>query len=214
MSFSGFTLGSPNTVQVGQNTAKSFPTGTQAQPRGGQLGEAIVANLHGKNYEQAYRGNSQFAYAGFQTVTSLNTTATGLIILNPANSPVNLVLNKAIVHVSVTSASSTGISLAYALAQTGVPTTTPTSSGSCLIGGPAGYAKTGMACTMQNTPVVFAPLLHNTAAIATTGEDLQAFDFEGSFIIPPGVAVLLNSDGGATAASAVSATLTWEEVPI
>jgi hypothetical protein len=203
-----------NELIVGQPGIVSTPPNTIIPVRGGQLGDAIVSELHGRYYEQTYRKNMFFAYIYAKVVTSLSTTATGLILVNPANSLVNLVLNKIFVHVQATSASALGIGLAYALGQTTNPGTAATALGNCFLNGPASQGQPGSACTMTNTPVEFIPILHNTAAIATTGEDVEVVDLEGSVIVPPGVAVLLNADGGASASASVTASFQWEEVPL
>jgi hypothetical protein len=56
-------------------------------------------------------------------------------------------------------------------------------------------------------------LFHNTAAIATTGVDKMDGDFDGIFTIPPGYVVVLSAITAAVAASGMTSTLTWEEIP-
>jgi hypothetical protein len=60
----------------------------------------------------------------------------------------------------------------------------------------------------------FFPLLHNTAAINTVGIDAVVWDLEGSIIVPPNTVIGLAALGAASAASAVTASLLWEEVPV
>ena len=43
--------------QVGPSSTQSSSPGTNPAVRQGQLGDVIVTELHGRYYEQAYRGN-------------------------------------------------------------------------------------------------------------------------------------------------------------
>src|SRR3954465_13721139 len=71
--------------------------GLIVKARAGKQGEQIVSELHGRYYEQTYRGNMfsvQTQGTGVTTTAALATTFTGLAVGNPAGSGVNLVLNK------------------------------------------------------------------------------------------------------------------------
>ena len=82
--------------QVGQPTISTLSAGTTPPVRQGQLGDVIVSELHGRYYETAYRRNMYTATltAGTTTSAALSTTFTGLLLLNPNNSQVNIVVNK------------------------------------------------------------------------------------------------------------------------
>ena len=89
--------------QVGPSGPQSTQPGTTPAVRLGQLNDVIVSELHGRFYEQAYRG----AFFSFgMTLTALvsaNATATGVTataqpvlgLWNPLNSTVNCVMTQA-----------------------------------------------------------------------------------------------------------------------
>ena len=65
--------------------------------RMGRQGDQIVSELHGRYYEQAYRNNVFVGSNGATpsvTTVALATTYTGLALINPASSAVNLSLLK------------------------------------------------------------------------------------------------------------------------
>jgi hypothetical protein len=183
----------------------------------GHTGELSVAEVHARYYESTYRRGNMTAYASGATVSAASTTATGLILLNPYNNNKNLVLQKTSGFVTATSASMTGIVLGYFVqgqtnitgptAITIVPNFLSASSGA------TGIAYS--AATIANAPVGMYPLLHNTAAINTTGEDAGwDIDLEGSILVPPGYGVMHFALGAASAASAVTLMLSWEETAV
>lgn len=190
-------------------------SGTMPPLAAGRQGELLTSDLHVLGYHQAKRDRLQFAYVAPGVLSAAGTAMTGLILWN--GSAVNdLVLVRANLVVSVTSASLTGIGLGStaAGAQTTAPTSTTgvTRSGSCRLGGAAG---SGVPYSVATTLAVttFATLMHNTAAIATTGVDSVTVDLTG-FVIPPWTAVALTAIGAASASAAVQATILWEEVPV
>ncbi|MBF0527559.1 MAG: hypothetical protein HQK56_20960 [Deltaproteobacteria bacterium] len=67
--------------------------------------------------------------------------------------------------------------------------------------------------TTLTTTALFS-LLHNTAAINTVGAEMFTVDLEGSIIVPPNTCICLAAMGAASAASAVTSTIVWEEVPV
>lgn len=184
-------------------------------PANRRVKEQLGSQLHGSMYQATAFNTLYYGYSQAKTVTSANTTATGLIIHNPANSGVNLSINKIYIGVSVTSASLTGIALAQNVQAT-VPTgtTVATANGNAFIGAAAGKAVAYSAATLANAPTPILPLMHNSAAIATTGEDSIVVDLQGSIVIPPGYAVSLSALGAASAASAVTATILYEEIVV
>lgn len=206
----------PSAVMAGQAGASRAATGTQPVFRTGFDREMIQSQLHGRDYQIAYDGALFYAYSSLQTLSAVGTAITGLILWNSTANK-NLVLRKAHVQVAATSASLTGIALATTTpgAQTSAPTTTTaaTKTGSTFLGGggPTGIAYNIATCL---TTLVIWPFAHNTAAIATVGEDAINVDFDGAFIVPPFTAVHLAALGAASAATAVTAGLMWEEVNI
>lgn len=194
-----------------------------AQPvqgfRQARTGELIVSELQGRYYEQASRGRLFAAYCAAQATSLVGTAMVGLQLWNggPVSGPgaVNLVVQKAAGMVIATSANTTALVLATGVGQTSAPSgqTAATRVSNCLIGGPAPVATALAAGTFTNAPTALWPLMHNTAAIATTGED-QGFqmDFEGSIIIPPQCYVCIAAVGGAVAASGSNLGIIWAEV--
>jgi hypothetical protein len=184
--------------------------------RVGRTGEQIAQELHGRYYEQAFRKNLFHAYCAAQAMSVVGTGMVGLQVYNPVASGVNLVLLKAAGAIVVTSATTTGIVLASAAGQTTAPTgqTAATKSGNNFLGAAGSAALALAAGTFTNAPTADLFLMHNTAAIAATGED-QGFsvDLEGSIIVPPAAYVCIAALGAAGAASSTFLHLMWEEVP-
>src|SRR5713226_7904490 len=73
-----------------------MPSPMLPNTRFGNMGDGIVSELHGRYYEGTYR-RARFNAAnqvGVVTSAGLATTHTGLVLSNPINSTVNLVLEK------------------------------------------------------------------------------------------------------------------------
>lgn len=180
--------------------------------RGGKQGDAIVSELHGRYYEQTYRGNMfsvQTQGAGVTTTAALATTFTGLAIGNPSTSGVNLVLNKfACAQVAVGAAGSVGI-----MGGTGAITASLTPQSRVIGGGQVSKA-TATAGQTISTPVLIA-VFGTLGSLATTGYGLQpaiVVDLEGSIIVPPGSFVASYTTAATT--TALQFGFAWEEVPI
>lgn len=204
------------------NTAVCGPVvkadGAEHAPRTGKTGELIISEHHGRYFEAASRSKLFYSTCTAKTLTASNTTNTGHTIWNSSNqtgSGVNLVLNKIGIIVSVTSASMTGIALGMN-AQPAVPTgtTAATQAGATLLGGAVGSGLSYSAATLNAAQTNVYPLFHNTAAINTVGIDSFNIDLEGAVICPPGYAVGLVALGAASAASAVTSVIMWEEVAV
>lgn len=203
----------PSSVSAGRVGTNRSGVGTNPPFRQGFDTEAIMSNYNGRDYEAAYNGEMFYAYSSLQTLSAVGTAITGLILWN-SSSTKNLILRKIQVQVAVTSASLTGIALASttAGAQVAAPTTptVATKTGSTLIGGSSGVGTAYNVGTCLATLVIW-PLFHNTAAINTVGVDALYIDLEGAFIVPPFTAVHLAALGAASAASAVTSGMTWQE---
>src|SRR5215472_5456931 len=163
------------------------PTGGLRQ---GRLGDGIVSELHGRYYEQVVRKNVFTAYCAAQSLSAVGTGMVGLQIWNgsPVVGGINIVLLKCYAMVFATSASLTRIFLATGVGQTAAPSgqTAATRVSNNFIGGTGPQATAVAAGTFTAAPTALFPILHNTAAIASTGQDsFGFFDFEGSIILPP-----------------------------
>lgn len=202
-----------NNLTIGDQNIGSGVSGVA--PRGGRQGDAIMSQLHNRYYETARVGKLFYAYSTPGILSAAGTAMTGLILWNGA-ATVNLVLSRINLRVSVTSASMTGIDLAAGAvgAQTTAPTTTTavTKTGSTFLGAATSVASAYSVATTLAT-VSIASLMHNTAAISTTGADSVEADLSG-FIVPPFTVVCLAALGAASAAAAVSSTIYWEEVQV
>ena len=205
----------------------------------GRLGDAIVSELHGRFYEQNYRGNL-FA-AGLTTVLSIaaatfaiattGATATPILgVYNPPGSGKNLVILQAALNLIVTAATCTGPGPLYWMVSTGntAPITTAatpwnrstlTQTGS-VAKNVSGVALTGMTGTLA---VLFGSALGTgpnanfsfvgTAVGAMPSGNSSVENFDGSLIVPPG-AVLALMAGGTPVAIAAGGVLLWEEVQV
>lgn len=196
-------------LQVG---ALSVSGTAKTVARAGQQGDLIVSELHGRYYEQVYRGNMYSVCTqgtGITTTAALATTFTGLAIGNPSTSGVNLVLNKfTCAQFAVGAAATIGImGGAGAVAASLTPQNRS-------IGAVASSKATASAGATISTPVLIATF-GEVGSLATTGYGLQAgiaVDLEGSIIIPPGSFVASYTAIATT--SALQFSFSWEEVPV
>lgn len=204
----------PVSGQVGEQIISS---GVTTQPlRQGKLADVIVSELNGRYYEQAYNGRLYAAYSAARALSLPATAMIGLQLWNGSTNR-NLVLLKTGGFIAVTSATTTGIILASGTGQTTAPTsqTATDTSKNLFIGGSAPLGTATALGTFVNAPTGVATLMHNTAAIATVGEDAgYLVDFEGSIILPPNTYAAIAAVGAAAAASAWFGFLMWTEVPI
>lgn len=205
----------------GQVGPQVLSDGAIAEPRQDRSGSFVVVEGHGRYYEAAYRRNLFTAYAAAATLSAAATSMTGLILINPNGNSKNLALQKTGGFLAVTSATDIGVTLGYfAQGSTTFGGTTLTAANALvsnfLQSNPQATAEAYVAVNaIAVAPTPFKTLLHNTAAIATTGEDPGwQVDLEGSIIIPPGFGVALCAVSAASAASALYADISWEEVPV
>ena len=204
--------------QVGQPTTSTLSAGTTPPVRQGQLGDVIVSELHGRYYETAYRRNMYTATltAGTTTSAALSTTFTGLLLLNPNNSQVNIVVNKVGFSFLVAFAAASAIGLQTGNQSTALLsglTTTNTVVRPTFVGAGIGTALTYSAATTTG-PVLqqlFGAGL--TGAITTTPQVFSYFDLEGSLILPPG-AWVGSYTSTASGASGMLMTIQYEEIPL
>jgi hypothetical protein len=206
--------------------------------RQGKLGDVIMSELHGRFYEQNYRGNL-YSIGCSVTALSANTitlTATSTPILgvwNPAASPVNVVVMQCALQSypnTLTSPASPGAFVWASSTGNGAISTgsapfnrkTMLSAGSQAKGFPGGVALTGL----TNNLVIFdgadfgaqGPLAYGTITAPTaSGNSLAGIagvqNFDGGLIVPPGGVLALYNTTSTTTFS-VAGRLMWEEVPI
>jgi hypothetical protein len=190
--------------------------GSLTTARGMKDGSAVVTQAHGRLAEAGLRKRLFYNYAPAVAMSAPATAAIGNIVWNPPDSGVVLSLLQWSLAVLVTDADALSFQLCYS-AQTTLPTTTSGSTcGPCYIsavGSGAGMAKGYGIATISVAPTPIWLMAHTTVAIAVTGVDALAGNFEGGIIIPPGYLASIHSIAAA-AASGVSSSLMWEEIPI
>jgi hypothetical protein len=204
--------------------------GSAANMRMGQQNDIIASELHGKFYEQNYRGNVYSIGMGVtalsaNTITLTATTTPIIGVWNPLSSSVNLEILKAKLQIAVAGASAVapgGLVWATSINNAAISTglaplnrKTLANAGSQAKGFTIATALTGL----TNSLVVqhaagFGTLIAAQGATATpmvSGDCVEEFD--GSLIIPPGgVLCLLNTVS--TTTISVASMLLWAEVPI
>lgn len=193
-------------------TTASIASGTQVTNRAGNMGEAIVSELHGRYYEQTYR-RGMFVIANQAAVTTtaaLNTTYTGLVLGNPTTSTVNLVLQSfGCAQFAVGAAAAVGI-----MTGTGASVTASLTPRNRYVGGAAAQALSNAGQTLPGTPVL-EQVFGSIGSLATTGYGLQQaiyVDLAGSLILPPGAFVAAYTTIVTT--SALIFSFSWEEIPV
>lgn len=226
----------PVTGQVGPAL---IADGVTTQPiRQGRGADVIVSELHGRFYEQAYRGN---LYSGGMTLTSIsNATFTTLTasttpiigVWNPGNSLYNLSILQATLGIAITAATTTGgapfvwaVSTGNNVISTGItPWNRRTLAQSGSLSGAKVFANTALTGLTNNLVIVQASgLLGGSAgsysqvdtavgfspAIGGTGVE----NIDGSFVVPPGGVLALLATTTPVAHSAASGIL-WEDVAL
>lgn len=202
----------------------SQPAGTNAPLRGGNMGQLIVDELYGAQYESTYRGQS-FVGANQAVVatalqTGLTATATGgLILSNPIGNTKNLVVRNVAIGVLVaqTSASIMGLMVASSPSVAIAGTLTVVASQPALSGGPAatGVLYSSASVTLQSTPIL-ARVIGSLATGALTTQissGIGPIDLQGGMILQPGSAMAFYGTGAGTASSLLF-SFGWHEVPI
>ena len=191
--------------------------------RSGQLGDAIISELHGRYYETTYRSNSFLlsvstaaavtAYAGGAAGTPM------LCLFNPVGSGRNAVLNK--VSIGNVVASSAGGTVSFGLffgATATITQGTTVTPWNMLTQLQSGSVMTGF----RNVALTSGSAASNAIALASyywataAGVGLVSngvFDLEGAVIIPPGSYAALGGSAALTSATWIG-SMQWEEVPI
>jgi hypothetical protein len=200
-------------------TSASISPGQIAPLRQGNLGDAIVSELHGRYYEPTYRGQKYHAanQAAATTAAGLTLSPLGIIISNPIGSGINVVLEKVgyAFIVAFPAASAIGLAVGYNGASA-VTHTTALIPASNLVGTGA----SGKATVDSSSTIPTAATISNIFASGLTGTittevalNFDVVDLEGSVILPPGgYAYLYTSTVSGT--SGFFGSFDWEEVPV
>jgi len=187
--------------------------GSVTTARADKAGALVTADGHGAYTEPSIRG--RIFYAANQAATTwsvaLNATHTGLVVSNPALSPVNLSILQASFAMTEAPAAIAHIGLFAGFAVGGITAhTTPLVPMSTFIGNTRGSALADAAATLVGTPVWIMPILSGFTAAALYSTSPAILDLKGSVTIPPGGYVGI----GALTAAVGFAGMTWEEIPI
>lgn len=222
-------------TQTGPQTAQD---GSIPAVRSGKLGDVIVSELHGRFYEQTYRGNVYSAGANVtalsaNTITTAN-TATGTPIVgvwNPLSSTANLVILQIGIWGTLntwTTPTAPGLFLIATSTGNGAITTgaapfnrrTLTTTGSQAKAFNGGVALTGLTTNLTVLEGLDIPSMQGTGAMGTITAPttmVPAFggvqNFDGHLIVPPG-GVLSVMNQNSTTTTSVATRLVWEEVPL
>ena len=199
-------------------TSSSLPSGQQSIIRQGNMGEVIVSELHGRYYETTYRRalfSATTTVAG-TTVAGVPAAVTGTVVLsNPVNSPVNLVVNKVFAGLAAVGAAGFfGLATGYNSGTNVTHTTALTVKNNYVGVGSAGYGLADTAATMPTAPT-YSHMIGGIGTLAATAFGLQpsyTLDLEGSLILPPGGYALIVTSAIQT--SAVIGSIQWEETPL
>lgn len=204
-------------------------------PRGGNSGEVIFGQLHGRFYETNLRGR---LYMGGMTITSIsnatfNLTTTGVTatpiigLWNPATSTVDLVVLQAYLGISITNATNTGpgpFVWMYGTGNSVISTGSTGLNGRTMLASSTGKFYPGTALTgMTSTLAILRGSgLHGGSsanfsfvgtAVGQATVGVAAYELiDGGIIVPPGGVLSLQSAATGVAHSAVSGIM-WEEVP-
>jgi len=223
----------------GQVGPQILQDGASQTLRLGRLAELVVTELHGRFYEQVYRGNvfstgCSVTALSANTITLVAATTPILGLYNPATSPVNLVLLQCMLSVAANTltapvppgpfvwAASTG-NTAISTGSAPFNRKTLASSGSQAKAFPGGVALTGL----TNNLVIFegadlpnlsgltnaGTITAQTSTSNATAGAVGVQNFDGQLIVPPGgVLALLNTTS--TTTYSVTGRLLWEEVAL
>jgi hypothetical protein len=197
----------------------SIGQGTPSPLRQGNMGDAIMSELHGRYYEAVYRRAifSACSAAAVATV-AVGTTAsyTGFYLANPIGNPWNLVLLKASYALSVAAPTAGFLALecGYNSGSNVTVGGAITASSNFFGVGAAGTGLAGAGSATLPTAPIARHFLSNVSTQATTlfgGMGPNVVDLEGSIILPPGAFAAFATFATNTAAWWFG--LTWEEVP-
>ena len=234
----------PMAISLTAGPAGPATSGSLIAARGGQLGEAIVSELHGRFYEQAFRSNTYQVgmitaplqmTANHGTTNGLSATlataAAGtpmLGIYNPATSTVNAVVLQAALSLMIQTATSPvppgnlvwAVSLGNAAVSTGVVPwnmKTLAQAGSQVKGFAGATALTGLTNVLTAMfPADFSAgsLSYGTVAITAPTPNVIQVQNVDGSIIVPPGGVLALYNTAATTTFNFTGRLLWEEVPL
>jgi hypothetical protein len=218
---------------IGQVGPQILSDGVAGTFRQGKAGEQVIQQLHGRYFEQVFRGNVYSigcAPSALSSATVLLTASAQPIVgvWNPATSPVNLVILQAALVDFINNVTSVALggfvwaaSLSNAALTAGLsPFNRKTLASSGSQAKAFALSTASLLTGLTNNLVVFeaaefntaSGLLTTTVAASTPTPSVSGVQsFDGSLIVPPGgVLALLNTVSVTT--HSVYGRLMWEEV--
>lgn len=208
-------------IAQGQVGPTASSDGTTQNLRQGKSGELIATELHGKFYEQNYRGNlfiATQAAAGL-AISIFSAAVQNFLVYNPLGSGVNCVPCKLIIGY-VSGADIPGhLCLGHSLTVQAAPGTTTLAT---IFNGRLGVAAspgkvqvyapaTPAVALTYHSPLDFS--LETAVAASTNNMDIASKDFDGQYIAPPGAIFSIASNVAQTTRISVI-SLIYEEVPV
>lgn len=206
--------------------AQRLGPGSPGRNRAGQTGGLVTQDAHARFQEAVLQGNvwigSNASGTPVTTQAGVSATTPALVLYNPINSPVNLVLWEFGCVFTAAPAAAAAVMLAYNMpSKTGAPlapiTTTLASITNAMIGwntqavnlSNGGWGQCYAISTLSAAPVAFRYCFGTTGAAAISG--MTGIDhIDGAVIVPPGVAISVQ----ASSAAAVLCHFMWEELLI
>ena len=221
-------------ISEGQVGPQWLADGASQAFRMTKLAGLVITELHGRFYEQTYRGNmysfgiSNTVLANANSIATSAGAASSLPIIgvwNPLSSPVNLVILQATIVVSTVSNSmvspggfmwvgSSGNG-ALTLGSTPINCKTFTAAGSYAKAYAVSTALTGLTNTLITLRAtgISPPNAAGAATAASLAQGDTVENVDGGIIVPPGGVVAIMNQV-ATITINVSTGILWEEVPI
>lgn len=210
----------------------SAADGTNLPILQGKAGEQMVSELHGKYYNQAYRGNVYWGSTALAGVTLpiLSSTSPTFVLWNLQGSGKNLSLIRC--QITPTTAMTTASGYGYAFvpnAGAAIGTAAPFSAftqitatrGPCLVPATAGQGNSAALLASAATLTTAATQFRSNGMSSGTGaitvpasQPVLSEDFDGTLILPPGTAMIVGTTIVTSGQTATGVTLIWEEVPI
>ena len=183
-----------------------------------KTGALIAADGHGRYIESVYRGNVFLASnSAVQALSGNSTTATGLILTNPAGSGRNLAILEIQVAVASLPAGQSSLILtgSNVTTATTVVHTTPLTVRNAFLGS-APTSGVGLVDSAATIPAanIFRVLGTGTAATVAASTAFPPFvkdETSGILMLAPGTVISLQA---LTTALSVVASIIWEELPL
>lgn len=198
--------------------------GNVIDARGGRQGDAIVSELHGRYYEQTYRGNVfSLSVVAAAAITAYVGAAAGtpqIALWNPAGSGKNAVIISAnyanVVAASAAGTVAWGLYFGPTAAITQATTSAPINMATLNAAGSVmtGFRNVALTSSTALTGVIPVGAYYwATAAGAALVSQPSEIELAGKLIIPPGAMLALGGSSALTSATWLG-SLVWEEVPV